>query len=86
MATQPAGRRWGRDVLGYLWMALPLSWIALYTWIFVFTTANGYFARSVVVVAFALTTANGTCARSVVVVALSSVQDSIPDQTRNEKV
>ena len=60
MATMPVGRYWGRDVLGYLWMALPLTWTSLYTWIFVLTTVSENFARSVVVVAFALTTAGVT--------------------------
>ena len=71
MAIMPAGRFWGRDVLGCLWMALPLTWIFLYTWIFATITAKEHFARSVVVVAFALTTAHGTFARSVVVVAFA---------------
>ena len=71
VAMEPVGRCWGRDVLGDPWMVPTLAWTILYSWIFATTTANGDFARSVVVVEFALTTADATIARSVVVVAFA---------------
>ena len=60
MATESVGRCCGRDVLGYLWMALTLVWTSLHILIFALTIANGRSALSVAVVAFAITSAGGT--------------------------
>ena len=71
MAIEPAGSRWGRKVVGFLWMARTLVWTTSNTWIFVTTIANGRDARSAVADFFALTISNGRSARSAVAAAFA---------------
>ena len=59
MVTQPAGTRWERDVLGFLWMARTPSWITLISLTFALTSAEGPGVLSAVAMVFALTIGNG---------------------------
>ena len=57
--VRPAGTRWERDVLGFLWMARTPSWITFISLTFALTSAEGPGVLSAVAMVFALTIGNG---------------------------
>ena len=60
MAIFPAQSCWGRNVVGFLWMARTPSLTTLRTWMFATTITSGRGVRSAVALKFALTSADGS--------------------------